>query len=267
VAVTLTLGGVVFTGFEIPESIPFGGEQMLAVHKLPGGNRIIDAMGPDDSDIRWSGRFRGPDGESRAVLLDFMRRQGRQVLLGWGLHRYQVLIREFKADFQQPYEIPYSITCTVVLDEVQALASAAVGFVESLAADLLGATGLGTQIGILAINTAVTGVAAAFSNYQAGVPSSTNLITGAAAVSEATLLGSLQTSIAGAQSATDSAITSTGAAINTTGSVAGVAAGGSPQAMAGGLTSQATAFGQLGLLYQLSGTLGRMATNTTNAGK
>jgi hypothetical protein len=43
--VTLTLGGVVFADFEIPDSISSGGEQMLTVHKLPGGNRIIDALG------------------------------------------------------------------------------------------------------------------------------------------------------------------------------------------------------------------------------
>ena len=111
---TLTLGGVVFADFEIPDAINFGGEQSLIVHKLPGGNRVIDAMGPDDADIRWSGRFRGPNAEERALLLDFMRRAGQQVLLSWSLERFQVVIREFTAHFQQAYEIPYSIACTVV---------------------------------------------------------------------------------------------------------------------------------------------------------
>src|SRR5690348_7393804 len=132
-AVTLTLGGVVFQDFEIPESINFGGDQQLVVHKLPGGGRVIDAMGPDDSDIHWSGRFRGSNAEPRAMLLDYMRRQGSQILLGWSLHRYQVVIREFKADFRQPYEIPYSISCTVVIDETQAVASAVAGFAEAMA--------------------------------------------------------------------------------------------------------------------------------------
>ena len=35
--VTLNLGGIVFNDFEIPESMPFGGDQKLNVHKLPGG--------------------------------------------------------------------------------------------------------------------------------------------------------------------------------------------------------------------------------------
>jgi hypothetical protein len=266
-AVTLTLGGVVFQDFEIPESINFGGDHKLIIHQLPGGSRVIDAMGPDDSEIRWTGRFRGESAEQRALLLDFLRRQGGNLLLNWSLHRYQVVIREFKADFRQSYEIPYSISCTVVLDEIQALATAAIGFIEALAADLLTATGLAGVIGMPAINTAVTGVATAFSNYQAGVPNSTNLITTATASAEPALLGSLLSSISGAQSAVTGAINSTGAAINTTGSVGGVTAGGAPAAMASTLTSQSSAFSQLGTLYQLSSTLGRMYTNTNNVGK
>lgn len=180
-SVTLTLGGVVFADFEIPESISSGGGQMLAVHKLPGGSRVIDALGPDDADIGWSGRFRGSGAEERALLLDFMRRQGQQVLLSYSLHLYQVVIRDFRADFQYGgLEIPYSITCAVVLDLTQALASAAVGFVESLASDLVSALGLSSLIPNSAVNSAVTGVATAASNYQAAIPNATNALAGGA---------------------------------------------------------------------------------------
>lgn len=197
-AVTLTLGGVVFQGFEVPATINSGGAQMLAVHKTPGGNRVIDAMGPDDSEIRWSGRLRGSGAETRALLIDFMRRQGQQQLLSYSLHRYQVVIKEFEANFEQSYEIPYRICCEVVLDETQALASLAVGFIEALAGDVVSALGLSGVISSSTINSAVTGVAAAASNYQAGVPNTTNAITGVTAVSEGQLLNSLQSSITGA---------------------------------------------------------------------
>jgi hypothetical protein len=186
--IALTLGGVVFADFEIPDSMPSGGEQMLVVHKLVGGNRVINAMGPDDGDIHWSGRFRGSSAEERSLLLDFMRRQGQQVLLTYSLHLYQVVIREFKADFQYGgLEIPYSITCTVVLDLTQALASAAIGFVESLASDLVSALGLSGVIPNSAVNSAVTGVAAAASNYQAGIPNMTNALAGGANVASSIL--------------------------------------------------------------------------------
>jgi hypothetical protein len=261
-AVTLTLGGVVFQGFEIPATINSGGAQALNVHKMPGGNRVIDAMGPDDSEIRWSGRFRGSGSEARALLIDFMRRQGQQQLLAYSLHRYQVVIKEFEADFEQSYEIPYRICCEVVLDETQALASLAVGFVEALASDVVSALGLSSVISSSTINSAVTGVAAAASNYQAGVPNTTNAIAGVTAVSEGPLLNSLQSSISGAQGATQAGIASTTAGINT----APVSAGGSPAGMASALTNTSSSFSQLSTLTQLSSVLGRMSKNASNAG-
>lgn len=260
-AVTLTLGGVVFQGFEIPESINFGGQQMLAVHKLPGGTRVVDAMGPDDADIRWSGRFRGPSAEQRATLLDYMRRQGNQILLSWGLHRFQVVIREFTANYQRDTEITYSIACMVVLDEAQALLSLAAGFAEAIAADAVSALGLSDVIGDATIKTAVTAVGSAFSNYQAGVPNTTNAIAGVTAVAEGPLLAGLKSAIGGAQTAVTGAIQAT--TVNT----APVGAGGSPSLMAGALSNAASGFGKLGNLYQLSGVLGRMATNVANKGK
>jgi hypothetical protein len=260
--VTLTLGGVVFTDFEIPEQINSGGKQMLAVHKLPGGSRVIDAMGPDNSEIRWTGRFRGSDAEERAGLLEFMWRQGQQVLLTYSLRRYQVVIDSFEANFQQAYEIPNSISCTVVLDETATIISAAVGFIESLASDLVSAAGLSDVIDNSTIDTALGGVTAAFSNYQAGVPNTTNAIAGASAVAEAPLVSALQTSITGAQAATQTNIAQTTATINT----APVIGGGSPSSMATDLTAAASGFSQLGNLYQLSSVLGRMGVNVANKG-
>jgi hypothetical protein len=261
--VTLTLGGVVFADFEIPESINSGGEQQLVVHKLPGGNRVIDALGPDDAEIRWSGRFRGSNAEERALLLDYMRRQGQQILLTYGLHRYQVILHEFTANFQYGgLEIPYSIGCTVVRDETQGIASTVVGFIESMASDLVSALGLSDVIGSSTIAAAVTGVGTAFTNYQAGVPNTTNAIAGTTAVAEGPLLNALQTSIAGAQDVTQSEIAATAAPIN----AQPVIAGGSPSTMASALTASASGFGQLGNLYQLNSVLSRMGVNASNKG-
>jgi hypothetical protein len=256
--VTLTLGGVVFADFEVPENINFGGQQMLNVHKLPGGTRVIDDMGPDDDDIRWSGRFRGSSAEQRALLLDYMRRQGKPVLLTWSLHRFQVVIHEFKPDFRQSYEIPYSISCTVLLDEAQAIASAAIGFVESMASDMVNALGLSGVISDNTVKTGVAAVATAFSNYQAGVPNTTNAIAGASALAEGPLLNGLQASIADASSAVKTAIGAI--SFNTT-----PVAAGSPSTMAQSLTTAANSLGSLSNLYQIASVIGRMGVNTANA--
>jgi hypothetical protein len=252
--VILTLGDVIFEDFEVPERINFGGKQALIVHKLPGGDRIIDAMGRDDDDISWSGRFRGGFAETRARNLDYLRIQGQPLTLTWSTFRYQVLIESFKADFEQFYEVPYSITCTVLADEFGGIASLLAGIDEALGTDLNSALSLGGAISLSTITTAVTGVQSAIAAVQT--------VKNANLTSIASIVGSL----GAAQGAAQSAITAAGSVLNTIGSVGGVVAGGNPASMAASLTGQASAFGQLNQLYQLSSTVGRMATNMANAG-
>lgn len=110
------LGSVAFQGHEVPEHINFGTKQRLAKHVLIGGRRIVDAMGPDACDPRWSGRFRGPSALSRARAIERMARQGGQVGLSWGGISYRVVIEEFEADYRRSNDIPYKIECFVVDD-------------------------------------------------------------------------------------------------------------------------------------------------------
>jgi hypothetical protein len=61
----ITLGGIVFEAFEVPEQIEFGGRQRMAIHDLPGGGRVIDVLGPTDSDLVFSGIFSGSGAGTR----------------------------------------------------------------------------------------------------------------------------------------------------------------------------------------------------------
>lgn len=110
----LTLGGFVFDSYAIPEMVPQGGEHKLVVHKLIGGNRVVDAMGPDDADISWSGRFQGPTAIANATALDQLRKAGAQLPLVVDSQFYTVAIKKFEWDYQRPYQILYRITCVVV---------------------------------------------------------------------------------------------------------------------------------------------------------
>lgn len=112
----LTLGAITFANYEIPERLNFGGLQALSVKKLVGGQRVIDAMGPDDDDIAWSGLFFESVATFRAQYLDQMRRLGTAIPLTWGQFNYLVVIKDFKANFERTYQIPYSITVTVIQD-------------------------------------------------------------------------------------------------------------------------------------------------------
>ncbi|QEH36499.1 hypothetical protein OJF2_50830 [Aquisphaera giovannonii] len=247
-AVLLTLGGVVFNGFEVPESIAMGGEQVLVVHKLPGGARVIDAMGADHRDIAWSGRFRGGNAEARARLLDGYRIGGQQYLLRWSTYRYQVIVQSFEANFQQPFEIPYSIRCTVVSDESAPVLTGIPAIDELIGSDLAAALGLSDSLG-------VAQVAGAIATVQQAV-NSVNSIKDAP-TSSATQISS---SIAAAQQLVGATITSTAGAVSAAPSIA---AGGNPSSMAGSLAAQANGMGQLAQLYNLSSTLTRMGKNMT----
>lgn len=109
----LILGSIIFLDFEIPEQVPLGGDQAVSVHKLLGGARVIDTMGPDDRDIEWSGLFFGFDAISRARTIDALRISGEEVPLLIDSEMRTVVVRSFKWDFQRPYQIPYSISCVV----------------------------------------------------------------------------------------------------------------------------------------------------------
>jgi hypothetical protein len=133
---SLTLGPVAFAGFEMPSSITLGGKQRLAIHKLPGGIRIIDALGADPADLAWSGIFTGPDAADRARILDTLRVAGLQLLLSWDAFLYTVVIENFDADYRSPWWIPYRLSCAVVRDEAAALVTGLLSLAPAITDDL-----------------------------------------------------------------------------------------------------------------------------------
>lgn len=115
------LGGVVlgdfsFAGFEVPEQITFGTHQQMTVHKLPGGERVIDLMGPDPIDISWSGTIIDGRPYERAKQLNQMAADGDPLPLIWGPFFYTVFIREFSGDTRYS-QVPYRVSCTILKDE------------------------------------------------------------------------------------------------------------------------------------------------------
>lgn len=112
----VTLGDIILQLFEVPEYINFGGEQMLKVHQLVGGARIVDAMGRNDADISWEGIFTGPDALIRARYFDGRRADGNVLTFSFFGFRYKVIIKAFNAQVKLAYRIPYNITLQVVED-------------------------------------------------------------------------------------------------------------------------------------------------------
>ena len=112
----LILAGIVFENFDYapPDKISFGGQQAMIVHKLPGGTRVIDTLGPDEDDINWNGFFFTPNALYNCQTLDALRGAGQVVTLTYAGMSRQVVVKHFKAEIRRyPNWIEYSIGCVV----------------------------------------------------------------------------------------------------------------------------------------------------------
>jgi hypothetical protein len=150
--VVVTLGGVPFRDFEVPEKITFGGAQRVAVNRLIGGGRVVNALGGDDGEIHFGGVFSGDDAAARAQLLDTARSLGTAIPLAWGAFFYMVVLAEFAAEYTKPWWIPFAVRCVVATDPVAALAALVTPVADLIGSDIAAATSLSVQAGISAIS-------------------------------------------------------------------------------------------------------------------
>lgn len=110
----LTLGGFTFDAYSTPDKMMGGGKQTMVVHKLPGGARVIDTLGPDEANINWSGKFWGNDAYSNALTIDAMRAAGNVIDLTWGGQFRSVIIESFQYDVRRiPVWVEYQISLMV----------------------------------------------------------------------------------------------------------------------------------------------------------
>ena len=253
--VILTLGGVIFQDFEIPESIKVSVKQKLDVKKFLGGSRVVDALGRDDDSIPWSGRFRGSTSEARCQQLKGMAVAGQAVPLTWSTFNYLVIVDEFEFDYQSPLEIPYRISVTVVKDNTLPPASILQTIDEIFGTDLASAVNLGAAANVAGVTTSLNQLQTTASTIQT--------LTG----SNSAVLTQINQNIVSAQSVTQTAISAASGQITpVAGSIFGGTGGLPPQTIAANVAGQASAFGQLSNLIPLSDVLGRMSKNIATVG-
>lgn len=246
----VTLGDLTFAYMEVPESIPFGGEQRLAVQELVGGVRVVDAMGPSDMPLEWSGLFLGDTALARARYLDTQRKLGKPLLLSWSELRYNVVVASFTANFEFKYKIPYRISCVVVDDQTSPVTTVAQASIDDLmTSDMSTANGLGSLIGdgplsglLGTLNTAITSV----SSFASAAQSTINGV-----------LAPIQA----VQSRVSLLIASAGNTIQNVSTLGGILPNTPIAQAASKLAGQAAAFTTLPQLYGLQSLLGRMNGN------
>jgi hypothetical protein len=153
----MRLGSIDLQDFEVPQSVRFGGRHRLNVHVLAGGRRIVEPLGPDDTEIQFRGTFSGPAAESRARAFDNVRLSGEIVWLTWDSFRRQVIIKSFIADYHNPWWISYQISC-VVAHQVGARSAESTSLAAILSADLSSAmsAAVGSKMSLTPIQAALS---------------------------------------------------------------------------------------------------------------
>lgn len=251
---TLVLGGIIFKSFEIPEEFNFGGEQELAIHKLVGGKRVVDALGQDDADIIWSGRFQSHDALSRAQALDEMRKSGKQQTFTVAGLSYTVVVREFHARFQRKYQLLYTITLAVVQDNTVSPAATSSTLDDLVGSDM-------SKIKTLTPMVMDPTIAPAFAGLQKSLSDAGTL--------EGATLTTLAPASAAAANATSVVQTSMNSVdqsiLSDTGSVGGIVGGGSAPTMIDTFNTQTATISEGATLQQLGALSGRIQTNLGQA--
>lgn len=140
----LTLGGIAFDQFSTPSGFGAGGKQHLVIHKLPGGQRVIDTLGPDESDITWHGMFFSNDAYTNVLALDAMRASGQVIPLLFAGQFRSVIIEKFDYNIRRlPVWIEYRINCVVYQNPSLGVVGAALSGIDTLIlSDLSVAMGL-----------------------------------------------------------------------------------------------------------------------------
>jgi hypothetical protein len=166
--VVLVLGPVLFTEFEVPARINFGGRQRVVVHALPGGARVIDVLGRDDAQISFSGIFSGIDATLRARTLNDLRSAGVPLALTWDTFFYTVLITELQVDYQNGRWIPYRIVCTVLQDEASITPNIPISLIDIISADMDAAASYGSDaaLNMSVLQNALSGPGAMYFGTQ-----------------------------------------------------------------------------------------------------
>lgn len=109
----LSLGDLDFANFSTPTKVSYGVTQRHKVHELPGGDRVVDALGPAYKDITWRGLYVGTDRDQDREALQNIVIAGDPVTLAWGANNFDVLCVEGALDDHDGYT-DYSITCVVL---------------------------------------------------------------------------------------------------------------------------------------------------------
>ncbi len=263
------LATFVFADLEIPSDITgIGTQQQIAVHKMIGGARQLDAMGVDYPPITWSALFFGDGATDRVLQLKALAAAGQPLTLTWHAFNYTVIIKSFDPDERRQFEIPYRITCEIAQDNsnpdsttapvnINDATNAQLGVAQGLVALLAAqAQGIYAQV-ISQIETTIALVATAIQAPQE------LLITGLINASPATVFSILMP-LASCQASVSTLIALSDAAIGALPGFGGVLVGSDAMTMTANLTAALDTMEQESTALALAAILDVMESNLSS---
>jgi hypothetical protein len=247
---TLKLDSITFQGFEIPEQITLGGAQALVVHKLPGGDKVVQSMGREDDSIPWSGMFLGSDALDRARAVDTLRIQGVAVFFSFMTFNYSVKVKKFTFTVEAFYRVLYTIELEVIQDFTQQnYSSQQASVTDAIYTDSSSAVVSGAAVGDSPLRSAL-----------ATMDSTIKSVSDFAKATQSTINTVLAPISAVQQRVTTLIASASNTLINVT-TLGGILPNTPIAQQAAKLSGQVAAATQLPILYNLQSTVGRISTN------
>lgn len=261
----------------MPEKFTFGGDQLIAMHQLIGGKRIIDALGASDAPLSWSGVFMTGTAVDRARFCDTLRRTGEQCTVKIGSFSYTGVVTSFHGDFTRGgLYVPYGITLTIAEDKTAYVVKAPLPSTQAqINADMLRGNALqgcindptlagfnaSVQSAVQAVTDALAPIAkgltaAVNSSVVTDVTCAIKVVNNAVATVQAALIP-----IAQAQAQVRKLITNAEQAVTNVATLGGILPGNPVAKMTGNLITQMNAAVTLPPLYEYNAILGRTVNN------
>ena len=249
----LSLGGVDFEGFEVPESIKMVFGQALDTKKYGGGLRTVDSFGPDPDPITWSGIFFDGAAEARAQQLISMANAGNTVSLSFSSFSFDVKILKFEPDFERYYQIPYSITLEIVQDNTQPATDDGIAPETDMQDDLDDTSGFSDILDD-------SGLSDAFATV-------TDAVTSMASITGGTVpqLNALLSDVGTAQGVAEAIADAADVQMDTLGLASNFAAGTDPDVMAANLSAMAASANVLAPAFCAANSLTKLGKSVTTA--
>jgi hypothetical protein len=115
----LSLGSVQFYDEEHPDELPLELQQVMAVHQIPGGGKVIQSLGPQMPPVTWKGNLvvvGSTTPNARIFQINRMHASGSVQRLSYGPFAYDVVVKYWKPVPKNANWATYEITVEILRD-------------------------------------------------------------------------------------------------------------------------------------------------------